>query len=847
MGIYSLPPLLSTIAYFGLILIALKKTRTRVVRTFIVYLAASIVFALGTFILLADFFPGQIKLLALFPSLFGICITVSYYHFVCAFTHKAGRLVVWLGYAAVVLILLPLALMGYFPESAQLTNSGLAINYGVFVYPLSAMGFIYIALSISRLIRRYRALGDPLERSRVMYLLAGIIVLTLIGIREGVPPTPRFPLSQIGHFCNAVIITYAIMRYQLLDMKLVIKKGLVYTGITATIAGVFVGVVYLFQEFLSDWSQPAIIASVIVLAIVMTLSFNLLRHIMEKTVNIMFYGKSYDYRKMVMNFAQRMNNVLDLNQLAEAMLQPISKALSTNQVSLLLADNGNWSLRYAVRFIEGETIIPIKLRKESLIIAWLTRERRPLSRDFIDVNPNFKALWDSDIQAITDVELFFPLLSKDKLVGILTLSKRHKGGLYNSDDIDLITTLTSEAAVAIENAELYAQARERANVDELTGLFNHRYFHQRADEEITRSSRFGEVFCLLSMDLDFFKTYNDVHGHLCGDDVLRKVGETIKQSIRSIDIAFRYGGDEFSIILPQTSVDAAYKVAERIRTALESEVDTRSRLLTCSIGIASWPTDGVMREELIRKADTALYYAKRTGRNRAYLASELPIPEVLGGKFSVDNKGAVLNTIYALAATVDAKDHYTYGHSKKVSKYATDLAKALGLSDERISAIHAAALLHDIGKIGVSDQILRKVGPLNDEEWEPIYAHPTMGVSILKHVESIKDCLAAVQYHHEYYDGSGYPSGLKGSNIPLDARILTVADAFDAMTSSRPYRGEMTHEQALAEIKRCSGTQFDPEIARVFVELMAPTTSVKSNPRKMDKELIGSNLRILKL
>jgi diguanylate cyclase (GGDEF)-like protein len=424
--------------------------------------------------------------------------------------------------------------------------------------------------------------------------------------------------------------------------------------------------------------------------------------------------------------------------------------------------------------------------------------------------------------------MLFPLLSNDNLVGILTLSKRHKGGLYNSDDIDLITTLTSEAAVAIENAQLYTQARERVNIDDLTGLYNHRYFHQRADEEISRSARFGEVFCLLSIDLDFFKTYNDVHGHLYGDEVLRNVGAIIKNSIRNIDMAFRYGGDEFSIILIQTTIDGAHRVAERIRKSLESEVDTKSRLLTCSIGIASWPADGVMREELIRKADTALYYAKRMGRNRTYLASELPVSELIDGSLSIDNKGAVLNTIYALAATVDAKDHYTYGHSKKVSKYATEIGEALSLSEERISAIHAAALLHDIGKIGVSDEILRKVGPLNDEEWEPIYAHPTMGVSILKHVESLKDCLAAVQYHHEHYDGSGYPSGLKGSNIPLDARILAVADAFDAMTSSRPYRDQkMTHEQALEEIRRCSGTHFDPEIAQIFIELKTKTAMVK--------------------
>src|SRR5208283_2406820 len=151
---------------------------------------------------------------------------------------------------------------------------------------------------------------------------------------------------------------------------------------------------------------------------------------------------------------------------------------------------------------------------------------------------------------------------------------------------------------------------------------------------------------------------------------------------------------------------------------------------------------------------------------------------------------SVLNTIYALAATVDAKDHYTYGHSKKVSKYASEIATALGYSKEKITTIQTAGLLHDIGKIGVSDAILGKQSPLTEEDWQPIHAHPDMGAAIIKNVESLKDCLPGIQYHHERYDGTGYPTGLKGENIPLDARILAVADSYDAMTSQRPYRKE---------------------------------------------------------
>jgi diguanylate cyclase (GGDEF)-like protein/putative nucleotidyltransferase with HDIG domain len=606
-----------------------------------------------------------------------------------------------------------------------------------------------------------------------------------------------------------------------------VRKSIVYSGITVTITAVFLSLLFGLNFLLrTSWSTPLGLVMTVGMVIILAWLFNPLRGALERGADRLFYGSKYDYRKTVLQLAHEMSNVIDLDELAKAMLRPITNAVSASQTSLLFASNGHFSTQFAERLVEGEPVVPIHIRKDGPIIKWLEREEQPLYRETIYTVPEFKGMWQEDRNTLdsAEIDLLCPIKSKHKLIAILALSRKQPRGYYCRDDTDLLMTLSHEAAVAIENAQLYDKAKQRANIDELTGLFNHRFFHERLDEEIARCSRFGYMFSLIFLDLDRFKNYNDVYGHLSGDKVLQFIGKQIDQSVRDIDICFRYGGDEFAILLPETPLEGASQVAERIRKGIEAQTELKGMLQTCSIGIASWPTDGVMREEIIQSADMALYSAKQTGGNRIYWSCDVaPLgASETGSAYNERGNNAILNTIYALAATVDAKDHHTYGHSKKVSLYAVDIARELGYSRQEIENIRAAALLHDIGKIGISDQLLSKREPLVPDDWDAIHTHPSLGVSILKHVDSLKGCLAAVLYHHERYDGSGYPAGLKGNNIPLDARILAVADAFDAMTSERPYRpGKATTEQALKELQRCAGTQFDPEIVNVFVSLKA--------------------------
>ncbi|TET17715.1 MAG: diguanylate cyclase, partial [Dehalococcoidia bacterium] len=705
------------------------------------------------------------------------------------------------------------------------------IYYGPWLYLMIIGGAWFTGLSVFYLVQRYRASKDPQSRNRVVYLLIGVSLLAVFSARIAFPAFSRYPVEHLGHLSNALLISYAISGYKPLDVKLAIRKGLAHSSLVVFIATSYLLMLSGLHYFVQSWTSPITIAAIIGMAFPMVVLFNPLLQIVQRTIDKVFYGAAYDYRQMVLNFSRTTSTVLDLDKLAEEMLKPLPKAMNATQASLLLPSNGDFTLQFGKRLIEGQQVMPMNLSKNSPIISWLAGEHEPLSRELIDVAPEFRGLCEMERNFIESakIELLLPVKSDGKLVGILALSRKRSGGFYSSDDIDLLTKLGDEAAVAIENAQLYAQAKDRAHIDELTGLLNHGYFHDRLDEEIARCSRFGDIFSLLFLDLDLFKAYNDVYGHLAGDDILKEIARYIADSIRGIDIAFRYGGDEFTVILPQAPLDDAYNIAERIRKRVESEMDSKGVALTCSMGVASWPTDGVMREEIIQAADAALYHSKQAGRNRISLAYETTPPQAPEMGVEGNGEQEVLSTIHALAATVDAKDPYTYGHSKKACQYATEIAEALDYSEERIATIRAAALLHDIGKIRVSDRLLAKRGPLRDDDWDPIYAHPKLGVAILKHVKSLSGCLAAIQYHHERWDGGGYPAGLEGENIPLDARILTVADAYDAMTSSRPYRdGRLTHQQAVDELKHNAGTQFDPELVRVFVALWEPLDSKKA-------------------
>ncbi|GAB6087649.1 diguanylate cyclase [Alkaliphilus crotonatoxidans] len=816
-------PFLCFVCYCVLLIILIGSRKNKIARHYAFYIISMVVWSFGAFVMRANFPPGPLfwnRILCVGL----ISMPVIFYHFTLVLTDTINQKnKLYFGYISGALLIIG-NFSGFITAEAYVERNYFYYTLGPGASLMALWSLSYLLLAFINIINKVKSKEIPIARVKLILMGSGLMIFG--GLLNLFPSLGRYPLDILLNTFNAFFIAYSIYRYRFLEIKLIVKKGMAYSLYTLSLTGAYIiaifGVQQIFIMLLGDTSM----FSTLVIAVILALVFQPVKDIIQKWIDRLFYKESLNHQIILRDFSKIINNQLDLEELTDSLLKALQRGLKPRKIHLLLRQGKDEYVLFNPTARE-DWMQDIKYNGNHPIIQWFLQGKSLLTLAEIENLPYFTGLWRTEKKQLyrMETELIVAIKLRETLIGLIILSDKMGGEAYSHGEMDFLFTLVNNAAVVIENAKLYEEAKRQAITDGLTKLYNHRYFHEVLGQYI--KGKTWKTFSVAMIDVDLFKLYNDLYGHSAGDRALAKIAEVLREATGEEDIIARYGGEEFAIILPNIDADKSLKAIETIRRAVENKfysAEYINEFLTVSIGVASYPRDGSTPEEILDCADKAMYAAKQNGRNQCMIYARHQESQLLQHNDELEImqdsiKSAYFSAIYALAATIDAKDHYTYGHSENVSRYSVALGRAAGFTEEQIDIVRSAGLLHDIGKIGVPEAILTKTTPLTPEEFEIMKKHVDISITIIKHVPNLVKMIPAIMCHHERFDGKGYPRGIKGESIPIEGRCLAIVDAFDAMTTDRPYRKALSIKEALGELEGNSGTQFDPELTKIFIRL----------------------------
>jgi diguanylate cyclase (GGDEF)-like protein/putative nucleotidyltransferase with HDIG domain len=778
---------------------------------------AMIIWSLGSFLMKTDFPPNTLfwnKILQI--GYLSVPILLLRFSYVIT-DEDDKKTIIRFGYF-VSIIMIIMAFMGYTIQDSWYIDG--EYGYTLFApgaYGVAVIGLFYSITALVTIIKK--TLNQEVSIRKVGLVIIGLTLVVIGGASNIEPNFGKWGVDIILNTINAVLITYSIYRNKFLEINLVVKRGM-----SVSLYNI---VLFILYAFIIIFSYNVIVvryeeASLFTIVLIMSPLFMLLepvRIMLLKLTRHIFYRGSADRQIVLKDFSALVNSSLDLMLITSSLIKALQEAIEAKEVNILLKNAKQYILRDSSDLTKQFDQFNVNFNHP--IIKWFEQGNAILLINQIDNHVMFKGLWDSEKKMITalDTEIVVPIKHMDELVGLVVISGKTDEYPYSFEETEFLTTIVNNAAAIIENAKTIELIQKQSITDELTKLYNHRYFQETASQWI-KEEKFHQ-FGLAMIDIDQFKIYNDLYGHASGDVALKRIAEIIKTTTSGNELLVRYGGEEFVVLYPNISPQEVYRRAEEIRETVENEFllskDIRE-FLTVTVGISNYKVNGESLEELITKADKAVHQGKQSGRNKTILYQENSDPEEAEVQKKI--KDAFISSIYALAATIDAKDHYTYGHSSNVSELSVALARNAGFDESQIEIVKNAGLLHDIGKVGIPESVLSKPGFLTEEEYEIMKGHVVQSVNIIKHIPNLIDTVPVVISHHERYDGKGYPRGIKGENIPVLGRIICIADSFDAMTTDRPYRKGLSLEQAMYELKKNAGTQFDPTLVDIFIQMI---------------------------
>lgn len=816
---YSWISITALFCYLFLLLTFLgAKKKEKVIRSFMLLMLVMILWVGGSFAMRMQLWPS-VNLWHHVSVLGMMMLASGYYHFVLDFLEdkNSGGRYFWTVFH-LGLFALNCVTQWFIPNPLVVTTEGATqfiYHYSWHIYILLIFVLLCV-LHIAVTIKRH-CKGNRIAFQQLKPIVFGIGILLLGHVAATLPVFAGLPLDILSGVINVLFMFYALHKKQLFKMTLFLSRGNYLVVAAALGCVVAYRLTAPLQDFFVETFGLSHTMAVVGMAIALVLLVLVIYGAIALTLNFFFVRDERQQQDQISQFSENINHMLNVGDILQNLTDVIQSTTHVDRMAVFVRQaDGDFRVEHTTNPLDEKGFY---LRGDHPLVTFFKKNDRYISMLEFKRTTVYRSMWEKEKQLFVTLkaDCFVPLLSEGELVGVILLPEK-KDKPCRESDLQVIQSVAQLCASALRDAYIYERAIDEARIDKLTGLINRKYFLELLDREFDRYKDTALSLCLLNVD--DFKRYNQLYGTQEGDIALARIAGIIRATLNEACHAARIGGKEFAILLPGYDIYSAKILTDNLVAEIMDLNSRRSdqvnRKLTVSAGVCGAPYMASTAKELFRNAETAVYTVKRSGKNAVQIYStEIYYQEEPGRYRSGYAENA--NTIFALTAAIDARDHYTYQHSQNVAYYAAELARAAGMENDLVDIVKEAALLHDIGKIGIREDILNKPDDLTREEYETMKGHVENAINIIRYLPALDYVIPAVYSHHERYDGLGYPQRLKGEQIPITGRILAIADSFDAMTSVRSYKGALAVGEALAILEKESGRQFDPKLTALFV------------------------------
>ncbi|XMB85330.1 diguanylate cyclase [Mycoplasmatota bacterium WC44] len=842
MGLYDYISGISVLIYFFIFLIILNSKKSKIRNVFLGLIMISLIWTGGSLLMRKQAFPTYAFWYHV--SLMGVlAMPIIYFRFIMEYIGNVKRL-----YISIYAILMGAAFVvnvqtGLFipPPVIEVVDGTQVMVYETLEWPIYILFTLGVFMVIHMLWWFYKGVSNNLKLRRLSRPITVAIVVTFIGNALVLfPAFSSFPIDILSGVVNALALLYALMKKSPFRLKMLVSESVGYA-------------ICLLLGFLSLYILNPVIDSMLTKItftsdsrIVLYLAlFSLLLvgyFVVWKMVIVGIFVKDEEEKSELLNlFSANITKSLDSEHIFRQTINIIEQVVGSHNVYFALKTSNNaFRLTYSNQALAD---LSVSFRSDNPLVKHLSKKNSAVIISEFRFDASYQTMWEQEKYDLVklDITHAFGLVDDAEIHGVLLMSDAHSKKSLKHQQILKLQSICTMVSIALKNAASYEKAVIESRTDDLTGLYNRKYFYQLIDEKFIEQK--SDSLALVMLNLDDFKLYNQLYGEKKADQALEVIATILKGSVGKGGYVARFSGKEFAIVLPRYDVHRTLKLVEKVTQQIfeygHPKVKRLEKHVTTSIGVCVYPFGASNVKELIENVQQAVYQVKRNGKNSVRVFDTFVQKEDVSEKRSYSSiYNEYKSTIYALTAAIDAKDHYTFSHSENVAKYAVAFAKELNLNSDIVENIRQAALLHDIGKISIPEQVLNKPGSLTSEEYRLIQGHVDASIDIIRHLPSLDYVIPAVLGHHERYDGTGYPRRTRGEDIPITARILCLADSFDVMVSGRVYMDPKPIHKVIEIIEKEAGKQFDPKLATVFVDML------KRGKIKVDQPTIVSTPKI---